>query len=88
MPPLGLLLVRSSEAGLGPYTSVVIAALALLIAVVTYRCTKIDPSDPGVLAKRAGPNALPASAAARRRGAGAGERLRQVGRFLAIFERG
>ena len=32
VPPLGLLLVRSSEAGLlGPYTSVVMAALALLI---------------------------------------------------------
>ena len=42
----------------------VYSALALLIAVVTYRCTKIDPSDPGVLAKRAGTNALPASAAA------------------------
>ena len=29
----------------------VYSALALLIAVVAYRCTQVDPSDPGVLAK-------------------------------------
>jgi hypothetical protein len=49
---------------LGVALSCVYALAAAWIAVVAYRCTKMDPSDPGVLAKRTGAANVAAGAAA------------------------